>query len=114
MTKQFDADSLFEPIEVKLGGKTYQVGAITYDMMDEVSRIADDREQRDRELAEKKKKPPKGEPSVLDLQLAIYLHCEPEELRPIDVRRKMAVAKFLRECVREASDSKNEPEASES
>lgn len=113
MSKTFDADSLFEPIEVKLGGKTYLIESITYDQMAEVGRVTEQRArleaQRDEEGAVEV-----PENSVLDLQLSIYLGCSAEELRGVDVRRKMATARFIRQCINEATEEKNELAATES
>lgn len=81
----FDADAMFPPIEIKLGGKVYKVETVTQKTLDA--------------LADSGKK--KGDPAspedanVLASQVAKILGIEPKELVDVDIRKLAQVSRHL-------------------
>lgn len=83
---KFDADQMFEPIEVTLGGKTYVIKEVLQPQLDEVQRIAKE-----------------GEASAETVfrQLAAFLGADIEELKKVDVRKAGAALKFITKALTE-------------
>ena len=77
----FNADSLFEPIEITLGGKDYTVTKITQGVLEQLSKTADSEEE--------------NTSTVLDRQLAIILGRPAEEFTDLDARPKSAAMRYL-------------------
>jgi len=84
MTK-YNADKLFEPIEITLGGKEYVIKEIGQTVFDQVQAIAKDEEM-------------SGSAAVY-AQLGLLLDETVEVLNKIDVRRAGATLKYLVELI---------------
>ena len=78
---KYNADGLFEPIEITLGGKEYVIEEIGQEVFDQVQAIA-----KDEEIS--------GSVAVYT-QLGLLLGEKVEVLNKIDVRRAGATLKYL-------------------
>ena len=85
MEKQtFNADSAFAPIEITLGGKTYQVVDLTPENFDKVAELS------------RKSRADGGESlSVLCEQLAILTGEPADTFKSVDIRKMAAAIKFI-------------------
>ena len=89
----YDADGLFEPIVIRLGGTIYIIRDITVDTLDKITTLALDVEKSQKD---KKEKPSTKENiNQVDKQLSLLLGAELKTLELIDVRKKCAVIKYL-------------------
>lgn len=93
---KFDADKLFEDIEVSLGGKDYKIERITEEALEELQKLASG----DQPL-------PDGV-TVLDAQLACVLNVPAADMKKVDVRKKTRVIKWLTKTIGDQLSGKDE------
>ena len=93
-TTTFDADAMFEPIVITLGGKKYIIESITSKMLDQVSALA-------KEVEGSEESGASTNLTSVDNQLAILLGAETMDLVSVDIRKKCAVIKFLTDTIGE-------------
>lgn len=89
---KFDADTCFEPIEIRMEGMDYRIEKITEADLDAIAGFA-------------KKEDVDG--SILDQQLAMILHAEPGQFHNVDIRRKTRVINFIKKTVMEQMHGKD-------
>lgn len=82
MAKKFNADSAFEPIEVEIDGKVYEVSSITEEKFSKIVELA--------------KKSQGGDSlDVLCQQMAVFTDLGPETFKACDVRKLAAAIRFI-------------------
>ena len=86
-----NVDSMYEPIEIILGGKTYKIESITKSMLDTVTEI----------IAQEEKNPNKGNISIIAKQLSVFLDAPVEVLEAIDVRKLAATSRFIMKSIQD-------------
>ena len=77
----FNADSLFEPIDLVIDGNTYRIEKITQGMMNQITQMAEEKDTKDG--------------SILSRQLAVFLGKPEGEFADADVRKLSQVIRFL-------------------
>lgn len=77
--EKFNADNMFDPIEVQLGGKTYTVGHVGQDMLEKVADAKGDVD---------------SGVSAIDVQLSAFLGVPESNFRDLDSRCKTATVRY--------------------
>ena len=81
---KFDADTLFDPIEITLDKKKYEVPKVTQGLLDAAGAIGKEGE---------------DEQNILARQVAVLLGAEADAFIKTDIRKLGAIAKFFFETV---------------
>ena len=78
-----EKNELFEPIEIIIDGKEYQIDKITQKMLDNINKTVDD----------------KDDSYTLSKQLAIMLSVDQKEFKDTDIRKMSAVIRYITEQI---------------
>jgi len=92
---KFDADTLFDPIEITLDGKEYTVPKVTQGLIDSAGSVGKDGE---------------DDKNVLARQVSVLLGVDADAFVQTDIRKLGAIAKFFFETITgelESISSKN-------
>lgn len=104
MPRKFNADTMFEPIELTLGGKDYAITRISKDQMDAVSMLS--------KKAKDDPDNPENQNSLVE-QLAILLNVEASVLKDNDFRVLIAAVNFIMDAIKSDMEA-HTPEAKKS
>ena len=103
MAKTFDIDkeSVAEPIDIILDGKTYPLGKIKEDLLEKIEKISEEECLKDKD----------GKPilnaegnktfsaTFLRKQLSMFLEVDPEVLKDVDIRKIGKALKYIQESM---------------